>query len=71
MINFKELGQSYRYSMTLEQRKAAIAGITKQMTNHKATLAVVVGAKYAKKALYLTPEQFEQFNAGFSMTDSE
>lgn len=70
-INFKELGQSYRYSMTPEQRKAAIAGITKQVLNHKATLSVVVGAKYAQKALYLAPEQFEQFNAGFSGADSQ
>ncbi|AMM17256.1 hypothetical protein AX768_23775 [Burkholderia sp. PAMC 28687] len=71
MIDYKELGQSYRYSMTPEQRKAAIAGITKQTLNHKATFSVVVGPKYAQKALYLTPEQFAEFNAGFSRTDTQ
>jgi hypothetical protein len=68
-IDYKELGQSYRYSMTEDARKSAVAGITKQMVNNKAIVGIVVGAKYAKKAFYLTPEQFEQFRAGFSMSD--
>ncbi|MFL9927866.1 hypothetical protein P0D88_00990 [Paraburkholderia sp. RL18-103-BIB-C] len=70
-IDFRELGSSYRYSMTPEQRKSAVAGITKQMVNNKAIVGIVVGEKYASKALYLTPEQFEQFNAGFSGMDSQ